>query len=115
MCLDGYAGEANICLTFFSIFIRFGVGNCLKSAGKSSSLRLANLRIFLSFLSSFIHRWDAFHILFDSYSQLNYTYKLDSYYRIKETKLKPLYQVPTVLSRRVYVFVVFIDPDNVEH
>jgi len=34
---------------------------------------------------------------------------------IKETKLKPLYQVPTVLSRRVYVFVVFIDPDNVEH
>jgi len=34
---------------------------------------------------------------------------------IKEKKLKPLYHVPTVLSKRVYAFVVFIDPDNVEH
>ena len=33
---------------------------------------------------------------------------------IKEKKLEPLYHVPTVSSKRVYVFVVFIDPDNVE-
>jgi hypothetical protein len=34
---------------------------------------------------------------------------------IKEKKLKHLYHVPAVLSKRVYVFVAFIDPDNVGH
>lgn len=49
------------------------------------------------------------------YELVTFQTEKDVKHLIKEKKLKPLYHVPTVLSKPVYVFVAFIDPDNAEH